>query len=168
MKGDVRKDSSTAQFDIIRLMLSLVVILNFRIGVIDIKGAYLQSGAIKRRIYVRPPPDIANTRGKLWLLTVMPYGITEAGRQWQKVIEDWLLKEAGFERVFGVSQLFTLRNKQGEIIMLIAKVTDEILMGGDPDIMRHFAEAIAKRFEVSKVIIDDAVHFNGCRLSQGI
>lgn len=45
----------------------------------------------------------------------MPYGITKAGRQWQKVIEEWILKEAGFERVFGVSQMFLKRNDDGEI-----------------------------------------------------
>lgn len=166
MKEDVRKDSATAQFHIIRLMLSLVVVLGFRIGVIDIKGAYLQSGEIKRRIYVRPPPDISGTRGSLWLLTLLPYGITEAGRQWQKVIEEWLLEDEGFERVFGVSQLFVKRNKMGKIIIIIAKVTDDLLMGGSPSEIQNFATEIKKRFDVSKVIIDGAVHFNGCTISQ--
>lgn len=65
---EIRKDSATAQFDIIRIILSMVAILGFRIGVIDMKEAYLQSEAIRRLIYVRPPADILKTRGVLWRL----------------------------------------------------------------------------------------------------
>lgn len=50
LKKTVRKDSATAQFDVIRLILSLATIFTFRIGCIDIKGAYLQSGPIRRSI----------------------------------------------------------------------------------------------------------------------
>lgn len=38
-KYDVRKDSSTAQVDVIRLLLSVTVALKFRLGCADIKGA---------------------------------------------------------------------------------------------------------------------------------
>lgn len=51
--------------------------------------------------------------------------------------------------------------------MFFAKITADNLKGGDHDIMWHFSKEIAKRFEVYKVIIDDAVHLKGCRLSQG-
>ena len=77
----VRKDSATAQFDMIRLMLSIATLLPFRIGLIDIKGAYRQSGPIKRDIYVRPPIEVGEKRGVIWKLVKLPYGITEAGRQ---------------------------------------------------------------------------------------
>lgn len=51
-KGNIRNDSSSAQFYVIRMMLSLVTLLKFRIGCIDVKGAYLQSGPITRDLYV--------------------------------------------------------------------------------------------------------------------
>lgn len=97
----------------------------------------------------------------------MPYGITEAGRQWQKVIEEWLLNDAGFERIYGVSQLFVERDRSGTITMLVSKVTDDILMGGSTQHMEVFAARIKKRFEISKVIVDGIIHFNGCILTQG-
>lgn len=56
-KDSIRKDSATVQLNIIRLPLSLVTFLGFRLGAADIKGAYLQSGPIQRTIYVRPPRE---------------------------------------------------------------------------------------------------------------
>lgn len=50
------------------------------------KSEYLQSGLIKRTIYVRPAMEWAGMkqyeRCKLWKATKLPYGIVEAGRQW--------------------------------------------------------------------------------------
>lgn len=53
-KSNVRKDSTAAQFDVIRLFISISVTKNSRIGCVDINEAYLQSGPIKREICVRP------------------------------------------------------------------------------------------------------------------
>lgn len=106
MKDDFRKNSDASQFTIIRLMISLVVILDFLIGDIDVKGAYHKRGDIKRRIYARQPSDITGTRGTLWILTRMPYRISEAGRKWKKVILEWLLNEETFDRIHGVRKIF--------------------------------------------------------------
>lgn len=56
-KGNIRNDSASAKFPIIRLLLSLATFLMLRIGCIDINGAYLQSGPITRELYIRPPPE---------------------------------------------------------------------------------------------------------------
>lgn len=47
-KDDIRKDSSTAQLDVLILMLTILTFLPFRIGIVDMKGEYLQSGPIRR------------------------------------------------------------------------------------------------------------------------
>lgn len=73
----------------------LRLFLGFRIGTADIKGAFLQSGPIRRYIFVRPPREWPRLRGRLWKLLKLPYGITDAGRQWQVVVEDWMLTQAG-------------------------------------------------------------------------
>ena len=51
-KDSVRKDSATAQFPIIHLLLSLATILSLSVASIDIKGAYLQAGNLPRDIYI--------------------------------------------------------------------------------------------------------------------
>lgn len=48
--GNIRNDSSNAQFDIIRLLLSIASLLSFRLGCVDIKAAYIQSGTISREL----------------------------------------------------------------------------------------------------------------------
>jgi len=165
-KDDIRSDSSTAQFAVIRLLLFLTVFLGFRLGTVDVKGAYLQSGPITRDIYVRPPREWKGPRGILWKLVKLPYGIVEAGRQWQKAIENWMLNEAGFERVLGVSQLFRKRDLKGNTVLLVAKVTDDFLMSGTISAMNEFVDSIQSRFKISKAIIDSTIKFNGCVISQ--
>lgn len=72
------------------------------LGHVEIKGTYLQSGPIQRTIYVRNPKEMNTERGFLWKVTKLPYGITEAGRQWEMEFENWLMNDANLERVSGV------------------------------------------------------------------
>lgn len=53
-KDGTRKDSDASQLPVIRLMLSLSALMGFRVGIVDISAAYLQSGPIKREIFVYP------------------------------------------------------------------------------------------------------------------
>lgn len=91
LKDDVRKDASSAQFEVIRIAVSMATRMTGILGHVDIKGAYLQSGPIKRTIYVRPPRELGVKRGIFWKLTKLPYGITEAGRQWVMPSHQWCL-----------------------------------------------------------------------------
>lgn len=68
MKVEIRKDSGTAQFDEIGLLLAISTLLPMSIGVIDISGSYKQSGPIDRDIFVRPPREQKKTQtGYVWL-----------------------------------------------------------------------------------------------------
>lgn len=169
-KESIRKDSATAQLCVIRLLLSIVTFLGFRLGFADIKGAYLQSGPIQRDIYVRPPKEWQGARGMLWRvlwrLTKLPYGIVEAGRQWQKTIERWMLSAGGLETVFGLSQLFLQRDINGNIILLVAKVTDDFLIGGSVADITRFIERMKNEFQVGKTLIDTSFLFDRCEIEQ--
>lgn len=169
-KDCIRKDSATAQLCIIRLLLSIITVLGFRLGFADIKGAYLQSGPIQRDIFVRPPKEWQGARGMLWRvlwrLTKLPYGIVEAGRQWQKTVESWMLSEGDLETVFGLSQLFVQRDATGKVILLVAKVTDDFLIGGNVKDIRNFIEKMKRRFAVGKAVVDKPFFFDGCEIHQ--
>lgn len=107
MKDDLRKDSTTAQFSVIRLLLSIATCSRVRLGLVYISGAYMQIGPIKRQIYGRPAREWdGGVRRSVWELLKMPYGITEAGIQWALVIESWLTDAMGMESIEGVSQIF--------------------------------------------------------------
>lgn len=171
-KNNIRNDSTNAQFDMIRLLLFLSLMFSFRLGGLDVKGAYMKSGDITRLLYVRPPKELTNIyesmRGKLWRLLRLPYGISEAGRQWALVIEFWLISDMGFQRVRGASQLYIKRDRSGEIILILAKVTDDILMAGTIVAMKWLSRQMDKRFGLSKSTIDGAIDYNGCRITQDV
>ena len=88
-KDDTRRDSATAHLATIPLILSLAASFNLKLGKIDIKAAYFQSGAIQRQIFVRPPREVLLLT-TLWRLLGLRYGIVEAGRQWQLTSDDFL------------------------------------------------------------------------------
>ena len=166
-KEGIRKDSAAVQWPVIRLLLSLSALMGFRIGTIDISAAYLQSGPITRLIFVRPPQEHCRKRGTLWKLLKLPYGIAEAGRQWQTTCETWLLsKDIGFEIVHGVTQLFVLRNSNGGVRMLCAKVTDDFLFSGTIRDLKWFDTQMRKRFKVGKTVLEGRMNFNGAVITQ--
>jgi hypothetical protein len=99
-KTGLRTDSATAQFAAIRLLLSLSVLLDFRLSSIDISGACLQAYPLTRDIIVRPPFGWTSSN-IVWKLLRPAYGLVERGRLWQLAIERWL-SEYGFEEVPGV------------------------------------------------------------------
>lgn len=86
----VRRDSSSADLIVVLLVLPLGIILGLSFGTADVKGAYMQSGPIKRDVFVGPPKSYqscdAQCKGKIlritWRLLKLPYGIVEAGSQW--------------------------------------------------------------------------------------
>jgi hypothetical protein len=47
----LRKDSSTAQSSVIRLILATAMVHNLSVGSIDVVAAYLQSGPLPRRVF---------------------------------------------------------------------------------------------------------------------
>lgn len=141
-KDEVRTDSYNAPLFVIRLLLSLLTFFGFCIASAHIKGAFLQSGLIQIDIYVRPPRHRSSIRGILWKLLKPPYGIADAGRQWEKVVEKWMLSDAGLERIFGISQLFANRDKQGNICLLVSKFTGNFLLGGSIQQMKYFIDVV--------------------------
>lgn len=147
-KKFIRKDSATAQLNIIRLLPSLTMFLDFRLGMADIKGAYLQSGPVKRDIFVRPPSEWISIheyrRGTLWLLIKLPYGIVEVGRQWRTTIETWVLDVMGFQRGYEWSQLFIERNNLQQIELIAPEVTDEFLCSGKLGVIHEFTQQLRK------------------------
>ena len=169
-KESQRSDSSNAPLFVVRMLLSLVTFMGFRLGTAHFKGAYLQSGPITRDIYLPPPRDWCSLmglcRGLLWKLLKLSYGIVEAGRQWQKVVEQWMLSEGGLERLFGMSQLYVKCTHDKKICLIVAKVTDDFLPGGSVEAIKEFIEILGKRFMLGKTVIDERLYFDGGEISQ--
>ena len=77
---------------------------------IEIKAAFLQSGAVERDLYVKPPRECSKS-------------------------------------VVHIPQLFYLR-KDGNLKLIIAKVTDAILVGGPENCRYLFIDQIWQRYKL--------------------
>lgn len=98
----------------------------------------------------------------MWKLTKMTYGITEVGRKWVLVFEEWLTEEAGIERVSRVAKCFVKIDTKGLIFLMMAKVTDDLMMVGSRDRMEGFVAELGKMFYIRNYVIDDTIRLNGC------
>lgn len=72
----------------------------------------------------------------------------------------------GFERLYGATNLFSLRHADGGIRMLCAKVIDDFMFSGTAEDTRWFDEQIRKRFKVGRTILDEKMNFNGASIEQ--
>ena len=162
-KESLRTDSATAQFPIIRIVISTSVILGFKLAFIDIKSAYLQAGDLPRLIYVKPPPGWAPP-GMVWRLLKPAYGLVESGRLWLLAIERWFSTVGIFE-VPGLPQLFAKRDANGHLILIIAKVIDDLIIAGEPEVTDQFHRDISAKFKVGRYLTDPEAIFNRLNIS---
>jgi hypothetical protein len=118
----------------------------FSVGSIDVVAAYLQSGPLPRRVFVRPPRGWAKL-GCLWSLLRPAYGLVESGRLWQLAIEKWI-----FARDFVVApdafQVFVFR-QSGTLKMLIVKVVDDFLFCWPPDEIQDFYKDFSRTYKLN-------------------
>lgn len=138
----------------------------FRLGCIDIKGTYLQNVPIERCIYVTTQIELGLPRYILWRLRKRPCGITEARHQWAKEIESWLVYSACFTRLLGMSQVYIKRDENNRVMLMAVKVTEDILLAGNIDRLKRLAEEIYARYKVRKIIFNNAINFNRCKITQ--
>ena len=147
-------------------MLSIAARLRLRLGSTDYVSAFIQSGDIQRELYVRPPRELSGPRGSLWQLHSLPYGIAEANRKWSQIIDHWLINKLGFLRVPGLAQLYVRYNPERSANMVIAKVTDDLLIAGSCLNKKILFTSIKQRFNINKEIMDSEILFNGAFITQ--
>lgn len=96
----------------------------------------------------------------------LPFCISDGGRQWATVIENWLIHNAGFQSEFRVCRLYIRRTENGERQLMIAKLTDDLLISGHIEDMKEFSRTLADRFLVRETIMDDETKFNESQFRQ--
>ncbi len=87
LKDEIRSDSSTAQFSIIRTVLSMAALYKLRIATLDISRAYLRARYLERDMSMRPPNGFESQPGELRKILKPAYGLVESRRLWQTTFE---------------------------------------------------------------------------------
>jgi hypothetical protein len=127
-KYEVRKDTQAASFTAISILITLAAPYNNHIASLDIKSAYLQSDPCKRYIFVWPPNEWPGGRGVVWKLLKLPYRFSDAGHQWQEIIDEFIFL-LEFIVILGIPQLFLHVDASRSIDAVVANITDGILIG---------------------------------------
>ena len=84
-------DAPTADKTSIRIFLTLVSMLEWETGSLDVKSAFLQSHKLKRKVYLMPPKDIRK-EGIIWKVTKPIYGLKDSAKNWYNTLKSDLIK----------------------------------------------------------------------------
>lgn len=109
---------------VIRLFLSLASQHKLLVNHIDIVAAYL-NGDLKDEVYMVQPSVFDDNTSKVCKLNKSLYGLKQAGREWNKKVNDILLK-MGFQRCMSDTCVYVKRD--GSHLSFIALYVDDMLI----------------------------------------
>lgn len=100
----------------------------------------------------------------MWKFTKLSYGIAEAGRQWERTCEQWM-SSINLRSVTGTGKVFTGRNVNGDLILVIAKTVDDLFITGTQEAITEFIRQLKGRFEVGSTQVGKKLQFKWCEMS---
>ena len=142
-------NSPTIEKRSIRAMLNVVVSKSWKLHSLDIKSAFLNSDAIDRVLYMKPPKEVRNGK-KLWLIKKPVYGLKDASRKWYQKLTKELVENLGCVQSKLDKALFTWINYRSNLAGIMVVHVDDIQYGGTQEYIDAVIEELKKKFEVSK------------------
>ena len=143
-----RSDSPTCSKDNIRIFLCLAVAKGWTVCSLDVKAAFLQGKEIERDLFLLPPKEF-RSKGKVWKLKKVVYGLFDASRNWY--LRLWqVLSDLGVQPLKYDKAAFLWKNYdrvEGAILMHV----DDLLYFGTDDFMTRVIEPLKSCFKISKL-----------------
>jgi len=122
--------SPVAKMETIRIAIALIILLRLKPLQLDVNTAFLHA-ELDEDIYMFAIPGYPLPSGKCYKLLKSLYGLPQAGRNWNKKFESFLLG-LGFFNLREDLCLFILV-RDGVIIVIFAMYVDDFLLGTDSD-----------------------------------
>ena len=132
----------TVRMDTLRLFLAVAAKENLEISHFDIKNAFTES-KLKEDIYLKPPEGVKVTEGMVLKALRSLYGLKQAGRDWNKLLEGEVLK-AGFVKSLADPCLFVNRDMN---ITILIYVDDILASAKDQKSIDCFYSVLTARFK---------------------
>ena len=149
MKNILSKDCTTCPPTGLRILESIASLFSWKIHRADVKAAFLQTGEAQRNVYVRPPKESQMKSTHLWLLLTAAYGLVNANAKWQNQSDNVML-DIRLQQSSHVPQLF-FEKENGRLVLIIAKIVDDLKIAGEDNCVQHFIEEFDKRFRFGDV-----------------
>ena len=152
-----------ARLESIRILLSIVCIMNFKLYQMDMESAFL-NGLLNEEVFVEQPTGFQDPYFPNHVLRLKKalYGLKQAQRAWYDCLTTYLL-DHGFKKGQADRTLFVKRDEKS---LLVAQVyVDDIVFGSIIDhLAQEFSEEMKKEFEMS--MVGELNYFLGLQVKQ--
>ena len=140
--------SPVARFTTIRTVLALSTLLDLELHQLDVKTAFL-NGTMEDEIYMRQPEGYVSEEHPEYVCKLKRslYGLRQAARCWNKVIDDYL-KSKGYEASTADPCIY-IKQKNGSLVILALYVDDILLASNDKSMLDKEKHDLSKRFAVT-------------------
>jgi hypothetical protein len=143
----------------------MVAKFDLELDQMDVKTAFL-NGELDEEIYMRQPRGFEDNEHPDWVWKLLKaiYGLKQAGRQWNKMLDDFLWKEGfNFVRSEADYSLYVLC-KDDKTIWLLVYVDDMLLASNCRAFLNGFKLEMSKRFKMKD--LGEARHFLGMHITR--
>jgi hypothetical protein len=148
-KQFLRTDAPTMSVEVLRMIVSIAVENQWRIGSLDVKAAYLHATGFNRIIYVRPPKEERDSKN-LWKLEKPAYGLADSVRLWFltafRALESHGLRACPYDKT-----VFASKNS----LLFVTTQVDNFLFAGSHSEMVLFTEYMKAQFQLSELEYDN-------------
>ena len=145
---EIDKASPTMHKSSLRSLLTIAAMRTWQIETTDIKSAFLQGSNMSRKVYVKPPKEAGQPKGKIWLLKKCLYGLKDASRHWYLKVKEALLKHECKQSLLDPGVFYFKTNDKLEGI--IGLHVDDFLHCGSQLFQDRVIGNVMKLFKVGK------------------
>ena len=169
----IESNSPTVAKTTMRILLATALSNGWTVKSSDITSAFLQGKQIQRDVFIKPPPEAAQSNGALWKLKKTLYGLADAARQFYDSVKEELINLGMKQSKVDSSLFYMTSNTQvtGALIMHI----DDFLHCGNEVFEEKVLKPLAERFTVGRRAKDNFTYIGfdikqthkGITISQG-
>ena len=138
--------SPVVRMETIRALLSIAAVRDLKIQQMDVKGAYL-NGVLKETVYMKQPEGFEDGSDRVCLLKKTLYGLKQAGREWNKELDN-KLKKHGFTRLRADPCAYT-RGRDDDLEIITVWVDDLLLFSTSDMLMNKMKKDIRSEWETT-------------------
>jgi hypothetical protein len=152
-KVDLQCFAPTTSRGAFKLILSLMLHHGWLPKTIDVRTAFLQGMPLRRKVYVKPPPEAGLGPNQVWLLRQALYGLVEAPDRWFAMVYDIFVRFLGGRQSRVDPAVFWWSDRTGALTGLVSTHVDDFAFGGTKEWLKTFE--VGLRSKVDAGVVED-------------
>lgn len=133
----------------IRLLLACAVEYGLIVEQVDVRNAYVKS-ELNERIYMKQPRGFEQGGDLVCKLKKSLYGLKQAGHEWNKCFNKYLVDEQKFKRLISDPCVYIKSNKMDTIIVSVY-VDDILIICKNRAVINEFKRRLNDRFAIEDI-----------------